>query len=78
VLDFNEVVDDISIDRQFWERVERRPDEKSGGSSGTACPPDPGDQDRKVRTSVRNASRMYRCSTWPRNVFTCLKIKLSV
>ncbi|MFY9706448.1 MAG: TraR/DksA C4-type zinc finger protein [Desulfobacterales bacterium] len=30
VLDFNEVVDDISIDRQLWERIERRPDEKSG------------------------------------------------
>jgi RNA polymerase-binding transcription factor len=27
VLDFNEVVDDISIDRQLWERIERRPDE---------------------------------------------------
>jgi DnaK suppressor protein len=30
VLDFNEVVDDISIDRQLWERIERRPDENSG------------------------------------------------
>jgi hypothetical protein len=30
VVDFNEVVDDISIDRQLWERIERRPDENSG------------------------------------------------
>jgi RNA polymerase-binding transcription factor DksA len=30
VLDFNEVVDDISIDRQLWERIERRPDDNSG------------------------------------------------
>ena len=30
VLDFNEVVDDISIDRELWERIERRPDENSG------------------------------------------------
>jgi glutaredoxin-related protein len=30
VLDFNEVVDDISIDRQLWERIERQPDDNSG------------------------------------------------
>jgi RNA polymerase-binding transcription factor DksA len=30
VLDFNEVVDDISIDRQLWERIERRLDANNG------------------------------------------------
>jgi RNA polymerase-binding transcription factor DksA len=33
VLDFNEVVDDISIDRQLWERIERRPDENEDDES---------------------------------------------
>ena len=30
LFDFNEVVDDVSIDRELWERIERRPDENSG------------------------------------------------
>lgn len=33
VLSFNEVVDDLSIDRQLWERVDRRPDEGAGHAS---------------------------------------------
>ena len=58
VLDFNEVVDDISIDRQLWERIERRPDEKSGEDRADELDGDEEEVEIDVQTSLETGEPM--------------------
>jgi len=56
VLDFNEVVDDIDIDRQLWERIERRSDENSGDRTDELA--EEGEVDVDAQTSLETGESM--------------------
>jgi RNA polymerase-binding transcription factor DksA len=58
VLDFNEVVDDIGIDRQLWEQVERRPDEKSGDEPAEELAVQEEEEEVDAQTSLETGEPM--------------------
>jgi hypothetical protein len=58
VLDFNEVIDNVSIDRQPWERRERRPDSRGRGRRAEELAGEESEADVDTRTSLETGEPM--------------------
>ena len=58
VLDYNEVVDDVSIDRQPWERTDRRPDRGQGDRRAEELAGEEESADADPQTSLETGEPM--------------------